>query len=235
MFYAGVNRLILKAAVNELDISHYTLFIGLCFKLFRKSPFYSEKKVGKQPRIHLFILEAPRREPGDVAALQQFDKFVGELCNALVLRVGLIAAAQLHAARAHRREKARRVLHAQNEVNAPRRLLEKLQRRVLRLFVHGVGPLDDIYLFGGLVGQDVSVRAHIADLAYEDLLFPDTLVVSELGHQRQIRMNPGFYLAAVPAHAAGPVPRAAAQHLRRQLIGFFKPRLLRCRGHYIGV
>ena len=132
-------------------------------------------------------------------------------------------------------EKARRVLHAQNEVNAPRRLLEKLQRRVLRLFVHGVGPLDDIYLFGGLVGQNVSVRAHIADLAYEDLLFPDTLVVSELGHQRQIRMNPGFYLAAVPAHTAGPVPRAAAQHLRRQAIGFFKPRLLRCRGHYIGV
>ena len=118
-------------------------------------------------------------------------------------------------------------------MNALRRLLKYLQRSVLRLLVHGVGVFYDIYLFGGLVRQNVGVGAHCTHLIDQYLLFLLALIVGDALDDRKIGVHTRLDLPAITAHTAGTLALTLAQHLFGKVKGLAHSRILRRRGHYI--
>jgi hypothetical protein len=95
--------------------------------------------------------------------------------------------------------------------------------------------VDDIYLSGGLVGQDVGIAHHIPHLIDIYLFFSSAGIVLLAFHQNYIRVYAGGSLAAVPAIKAGPLPLSGTHQRLRKLLRSGVPGLFRSGGDDICV
>ena len=172
------------------------------------------QKLRKRLRLHALVRETPAQDRHAILRRDRVQVIVRQSAHLLRLQRLLGRVAQQRTARAHRRQQRIRACGRKNERRAARRLLQQLQKRILRIEIHQLCLTQNVDLLFRLARQDVCRGRNTADLIDLDHRDLAAAIRLDIDH---VRVHMVIDLAAVPARAARAHAVAAAEHGRRQI------------------
>ena len=172
------------------------------------------EKCRKRLRIHALLCKAPAQERQPILRRDRAQIVLRQGADLVRFLQLLRRVAQQCAARAHRRQQQLRARGRKDERRALRRLLQQLQKRILRAEVHRVRLTQNIDLLFRLARQNVRRGRDTADLVDLDFRPFASIVRRDIDH---VRVHAVIDLAAVPARPARTHAVTSAEHGRRQI------------------